>query len=212
MSAVDHLHFLTRWNSQPTLVSSNKTSLTHNLRLLPPFPETKPEIPARRTVTTHLLTDSKRFPPLCNNAMQIKLCNKRVCAGEHKYKTTKPEYTDKGLANAANGASSQICARTHASSLQTNNHSKTKYCTRSRSPRKPTTTFLLGSWNRHLSCLSNCCLAMTCSAAKLWPLLLFRCSPQFPQFLLLLLFFLFFFFYLCHVPLWSTTPNVKMFK
>lgn len=61
------------------------------------------------------------------------------------------------------------------------NHSKTKYCTRSRSPRKPTTTFLLGSWNRHLSCLSNCCLAMTCSAAKLWPLLLFRCSPQFPS-------------------------------
>lgn len=34
--------------------------------------------------------------------------------------TTKPEYTDRGLANAANGASSQICARTHASSLQTN--------------------------------------------------------------------------------------------
>lgn len=34
--------------------------------------------------------------------------------------TTKPEYTDRGLAGAANGASSPFYAHTHASSLQTN--------------------------------------------------------------------------------------------
>lgn len=86
--------------------------------------------------------------------------------------TTKPGYTDRGLAGAANRASSQFYARTHASSLHTNEHncSKTKYCTRSMSPPptpcNSTTTFLLQSWNRHSSCRSNCCLAMTCSPSS----------------------------------------------
>lgn len=83
--------------------------------------------------------------------------------------TTKPEYTDRGLAGAANGASSLFCACTHASSMQTNAAWRQNIA---HWAWNPTTTFLLQRWSRHLRCLSNCCLAMTCSTAKLWPFLL----------------------------------------